>query len=271
MPELPEVETTRRGIEPWITGRRVAGVEIRERRLRRPITRGLAAALTGERIETVARRAKYLLLGTSSGTVILHLGMSGSLRICRPAPPPGAHDHVDIGFDDGRVLRFTDPRRFGLLLWTRDDPLAHPLLSRLGPEPLGEGFDGRHLHALSRGRRAAVKSFVMDGRVVVGVGNIYASESLHRAGIHPLRAAGRISAARYERLAQSIRDVLGEAIEAGGTTLRDFTDSDGRPGYFAHHLSVYGQAGNPCPGCGRPISQRVIGQRASYFCVACQR
>jgi formamidopyrimidine-DNA glycosylase len=271
MPELPEVETTRRGIEPWIVGRRVAAVSIRERRLRRPITRGLATTLTGQRIETVRRRAKYLLLGTAAGTAVLHLGMSGSLRICRPAPPPGAHDHVDIGFDDGRILRYTDPRRFGLLLWTRDDPLAHPLLARLGPEPLGEDFDGDHLHALSRGRRAAVKNFIMDGRVVVGVGNIYASESLHRAGMHPLRAAGRVSAARYRRLAQSIREVLGEAIEAGGTTLRDFTDSDGRPGYFAHHLNVYGHAGEPCPGCGEPIRQRVIGQRASYFCINCQR
>jgi formamidopyrimidine-DNA glycosylase len=271
MPELPEVETTRRGIEPWVIGRRVAGVTVREPRLRRPVSPQLAAALTGQRIRSVGRRAKYLLLGTPAGTAILHLGMSGSLRICRPAPPPGAHDHIDLEFEDGRVLRFTDPRRFGLMVWTRADPLRHPLLARLGPEPLGDDFDGGHLYLLSRRRRAAVKSFIMDGRIVVGVGNIYASESLHRAGIHPLRAAGRISAARYDRLAGCIREVLGEAIEAGGTTLRDFTGGDGRPGYFAHHLSVYGHAGEPCPACGRPIRQRVIGQRASYFCVGCQR
>ncbi len=254
-----------------MTGRRVERVTIRDRRLRRPIPRSLPQALIGERIEGVRRRAKYLLLDTASGTAILHLGMSGSLRICRPAPAPETHDHVDIVFDDGRVLRYTDPRRFGLLLWTTRDPLAHPLLAPLGPEPLGEDFDGVHLHRRSRGRRAAVKNFIMDGRIVVGVGNIYASESLHRAGIHPLRAAGRVSAARYDRLADRIRDVLSEAIAAGGTTLRDFTDSDGRPGYFSHHLDVYGHAGEPCPGCGEPIRQRVIGQRASYFCIRCQR
>jgi formamidopyrimidine-DNA glycosylase len=271
MPELPEVETTRRGIEPWVRGRRVARVTVRQPRLRRPVSRALASALTGETIDSVERRAKYLLLGTAAGTAILHLGMSGSLRICRPAPAPGPHDHVDLELDDGRVLRFTDPRRFGLLLWTRADPLDHPLLARLGPEPLGEAFGGAHLHALSRGRRTAVKNFIMDGRIVVGVGNIYASESLHRAGIHPLRAAGRVSAARYDRLAGCIREVLAEAIAAGGTTLRDFTGGDGRPGYFAHHLNVYGHAGEPCPGCGAPIRQRVIGQRASYFCPGCQR
>mgnify|MGYP001815368273 FL=1 len=271
MPELPEVETTRRGILPWVTGRTVDAVTVRERRLRRPIPRSLAPALTGQRVDGVSRRAKYLLLETAAGTAIVHLGMSGSLRICRPAPAPDTHDHVDLVFDDGRVLRYTDPRRFGLLLWTTRDPLAHPLLARLGPEPLGADFDGAHLYRLSRGRRAAVKNFIMDGRVVVGVGNIYASESLHRAGIHPLRAAGRVSAARYERLAECIRGVLAEASEAGGTTLRDFTGSDGRPGYFAHHLNVYGHAGEPCPGCGAPIRQRVIGQRASYFCIRCQR
>ena len=206
MPELPEVETTRRGIAPWLEGRRVARLVIRERRLRQPIPRGLAAALTGQRIDAVSRRAKYLLLRTAAGTAILHLGMSGSLRALKPSPPPKTHDHVDIELDDGRVLRYTDPRRFGLLLWTRADPLAHPLLARLGPEPLGPDFSGDHLYRLSR-----------------------------------------------------------------GTTLRDFTGSDGQPGYFAHHLSVYGHAGKPCPGCGAPIRQRVIGQRASFFCVGCQR
>ena len=271
MPELPEVETTRRGIAPWLEGRRVARLVVRERRLRQPIPRGLASALTGQRIDTVSRRAKYLLLRTAAGTAILHLGMSGSLRALKPPPPPQTHDHVDIELDDGRVLRYTDPRRFGLLLWTRADPFAHPLLARLGPEPLGPEFSGNHLYRLSRGRKAAVKNFIMDGRMVVGVGNIYASESLHMAGIHPNRPAGRISEARYERLAGCIRKVLAAAIEAGGTTLRDFTGSDGQPGYFAHHLTVYGHAGAPCPGCGAPIRHRVIGQRASYFCPACQR
>lgn len=271
MPELPEVETTRRGIAPALTGRRVTAVVVREPRLRRPVPPALARELPGQRVETVTRRGKYLLLGTRSGTVILHLGMSGSLRILAGDAPPGRHDHVDLVFDDGAVLRLRDPRRFGLVLWTRGDPLQHELLRDLGPEPLDEGFGGACLYARSRGRRVAVKAFLMDARVVVGIGNIYANEALACAGIHPLRAAGRISAARYEDLAACIRQVLGAAIEAGGTTLRDFRDGSGRPGYFAVSLGVYGRTGEPCPRCGAPIRCVRQAQRATWYCPRCQR
>ncbi len=271
MPELPEVETTRRGIAPHLEGHAVTGVTVRQRRLRWPVPKGLGRSLTGQTLSTVSRRGKYLLLRFERGSVILHLGMSGSLRIVAADTPPGKHDHLDIAFDTGRSLRLTDPRRFGAVLYTRDDPARHPLLADLGPEPLAAGFDGPHLHARSRGRRLAVKAFIMDSKVVVGVGNIYASEALFLAGIHPRRPAGRISAARYDTLARTIREVLAAAIRAGGTTLRDFTDSDGRPGYFARQLHVYGREGEPCPACGTPIRLEVIGQRASYFCPKCQR
>ena len=272
MPELPEVETTRRGIEPHVRGRRVAAVRVRERRMRQPVTPGLEGELAGQTVERVERRGKYLLLYTAAGTLILHLGMSGSMRLLQGGEvPPGPHDHLDIVFEGGTVLRLRDPRRFGLALWTREDPLRHALLGSLGPEPLGAGFDGAYLHTLSRGRRTAVKTFIMDGRVVVGVGNIYASEALHCAGIHPLRAAGRISAERYERLAACIRKVLRAAIRQGGTTLRDFSDGDGRPGYFAQRLAVYGREGLPCPTCGAAIRCLRQAQRSTYFCPACQR
>lgn len=272
MPELPEVETTRRGIEPHIRGRRVAAVRVRERRLRQPVPPGLEGALAGQTVERVERRGKYLLLRTAAGTLLMHLGMSGSLRLLRSKDvPPGPHDHLDIAFDDGSVLRLRDPRRFGLALWTRGDPLRHALLQGLGPEPLEAGFDGAHLYAASRGRRAAVKALIMDSRIVVGVGNIYASEALHCAGIHPLRAAGRISAERYERLAACIRKVLRAALRRGGTTLRDFSDGDGRPGYFAQSLAAYGREGLPCPACGAAIRCIRQGQRSTYFCPVCQR
>ncbi len=271
MPELPEVETTRRGIAPHVEGHRVSGVTVRQRQLRWPVPKGLGRTLAGQRLESVERRGKYLLLRFERGTVIIHLGMSGSLRLVPEDTPAQKHDHVDIAFDTGRILRLHDPRRFGAVLHTRGNPLDHELLAHLGPEPLGTGFDGAHLFQLSRNRRAPVKAFIMDSKIVVGVGNIYASEALFLAGIHPRRPAGRIGAARYDRLAASIRDVLTAAIRAGGTTLRDFTDSNGRPGYFARHLHVYGREGEPCPGCGIPIRQEVIAQRASYYCPACQR
>ncbi len=270
MPELPEVETTRRGIAPHVEGRTVTGVTVRQRQLRWPVPKGLGRSLKGQTLQAVSRRGKYLLLGFDRGTVILHLGMSGSLRLVPCDTPPGRHDHVDIAFDSGRCLRLTDPRRFGAVLHTRDDPHHHELLARLGPEPLAPGFDGHWLYERSRKRRQAVKAFIMDSKVVVGVGNIYASEALFLAGIHPRRPAGRIGAARYDALAGAIREVLTAAIEAGGTTLRDFTQSDGRPGYFARELHVYGREGNPCPACGTPIRQEVIGQRSSYFCPKCQ-
>ncbi len=271
MPELPEVETTRAGIAPHITGRTVTGVIVRERRLRWPIPARLGTELPGLRLQAVRRRAKYLLLDTRAGSAILHLGMSGSLRILTRTLPPQKHDHVDIGFSGGVILRFNDPRRFGCLLWTRRDPLRHPLLTRLGPEPLEDAFSGKHLWQRSRGRKLAVKAFIMDASVVVGVGNIYASEALFRAGIHPRRAAGRISLARYVKLAAEIRAVLTAAIKAGGTTLRDYTDSDGLPGYFRHALAVYDRKDEACERCGDAIRQEVIGQRSTYFCVTCQR
>jgi formamidopyrimidine-DNA glycosylase len=271
VPELPEVETTRRGIAPWIEGERATEIVVRERRLRWPVPAGLARTLEGRRLERVDRRAKYLILRWESGSLLLHLGMSGSLRVLTGPAPPGRHDHLDIGFAHGRVLRFNDPRRFGSVHWTRADPARHPLLADLGPEPLGPDFTGAHLYGSARGRRVAVKPHLMNSRVVVGVGNIYASEALFRAGIHPRRPAGRISLARMERLAGAVREVLSEAIEQGGTTLRDFTWGDGRPGYFQQSLAVYGRAGEPCPTCERPLSSEVLGQRATYFCGRCQR
>ena len=271
MPELPEVETTRRGIAPHLEGRRVTGVTVFQGRLRRPVPAALRRELPGQVIERVWRRGKYLLLASAAGTVIIHLGMSGSLRLVPCGAPLLPHEHVEIRLAGGRCLRLRDPRRFGLVLWTRRPPLQHPLLRHLGPEPLDDGFDGDYLYTRSRGRRVAVKSFIMDGRVVVGVGNIYASEALFRAAIHPARPAGRISRARYARLAKEIRAVLEAAIAAGGSTLRDFTDGEGRPGYFTRSLLVYGRAGKPCPRCGAALRQMRLGQRATYYCARCQR
>ena len=270
MPELPEVETTRRGIEPWLNGKIVEKVTVRQRQLRWPVPRRLDRELPGQQVLRVGRRAKYLLVETARGTLIIHLGMSGSLRVLGDRPAPGNHDHVDLELSSGRMLRFNDPRRFGALLWTTRDPLKHPLLRGLGPEPLGPQFGGDVLYRAARGRRVAIKNFIMNARVVVGVGNIYASEALFRAGIHPTRAAGRVSRGRMERLADAIRAVLSDALEAGGTTLRDFTWGDGQPGYFAQQLQVYDRAGLPCPACSGPVRRRVIGQRSTFFCAACQ-
>jgi len=270
VPELPEVETTRRGIEPHCVGRRVSGVVVRERRLRWPVPPDLEEVLTGIGIESVGRRAKYLLLGTRSGTLMIHLGMSGSLRLSSPAEPPRRHDHIDLLLESGPCLRFNDPRRFGSFHWlVPGEPVA--LLQHLGPEPLSAAFDGAWLYGLSRRRRNAVKNFIMDGRVVVGVGNIYASEALFLAGIRPDRAAGRISRARYETLSGTIKQVLTSAITQGGTTLRDFVGGDGRPGYFARQLRVYGRGGEPCRRCMAPLREVRLGQRSSVYCVTCQR
>ena len=271
MPELPEVETTRRGIAAHLTGERVTHVTVREPRLRWRVPRALARELPDQRIAAVRRRAKYLLLDTHAGSAIVHLGMSGSLRIVPAGTAVRAHDHVDIAFDSGQVLRFNDPRRFGTLLWTRSDPLRHRLLAHLGPEPLEFNFDGTYLHEASRGRRAPVKSFLMDGNVVVGVGNIYANEALHLAGIHPAREAGRISRARYDALAGTVKQVLNNAIERGGTTLRDFLSAEGEPGYFQLDLLAYEREGEPCRKCGTRIKRLVVGQRSSYYCPRCQR
>ncbi len=271
MPELPEVETTRRGIAPSLEGRHIDRVIVRERRLRWPVPRGLEKKLEGCRVTGVRRRAKYLLIDTDGGTLIAHLGMSGSLRVLDRDALLVPHDHVDLALDSGRVLRFNDPRRFGCLLWVRDEPERHPLLASLGPEPLEPGFDGNYLWRKARGRRVAIKLFVMNAAIVVGVGNIYASEALFRAGIRPTTPAHRVSRARMAALADAIRDVLGEAIRVGGTTLRDYVNPDGLPGYFRQRLFVYERAGEPCRRCGTPIRHRVQGQRSTYWCPTCQR
>ena len=271
MPELPEVETTRRGVEPHILRQTVTKVVVREPRMRWPVPKQLPQLLQGRRIESVSRRAKYLLLGFEHGTVILHLGMSGSLRVVDCKEPPAKHDHVDILLASGKALRLTDPRRFGAVLWQAGSVFEHKLLASLGPEPLQEGFSGQRLYQLSRGRRAPVKTFIMDNAVVVGVGNIYANEALFAAGIRPDRAAGRVSLIRYESLAETIRQVLSRAIEQGGTTLRDFVGGDGKPGYFSQELKVYGRAGLGCSVCERTLTELRLGQRSTVFCKSCQR
>ena len=269
MPELPEVETSRRGIAPWMENQDVSGVVVRQHKLRWPVASEIERVLPGQRIRSLNRRAKYLLIGTDAGTALLHLGMSGSVRIIDTGTPAGVHDHVDIELDSGKALRFRDPRRFGSLLWA-EDPYQHPLLRGLGPEPLGDDFDGEYLRDLARGRRVTIKQFLMNAAVVVGVGNIYASESLFVARIHPKRQAGRIALPRMDSLATAIKMVLGKAIDAGGTTLRDFYGGDGEPGYFQQQLEVYGRAGEPCLRCKRPISAVVLAQRSTYYCKNCQ-
>ena len=271
MPELPEVETVRRGIAPHLVGEEVDRMVIRQRRLRWPISRILPGAVANQPVHAVGRRAKYLLIDLASGHLIWHLGMSGSLRVLQHPPPPGAHDHVDLVLKNGAVLRFRDPRRFGSLHWTRADPLRHRLLKDLGLEPLEEEFGGEWLYAKSRGRSGAVKNFLMDSRVVAGIGNIYANEALFEAGISPTRAAGRVGLGRYRRLAEVTKVILDRAIRAGGTTLRDFTKAEGEPGYFAHELQVYGRAGEACPRCGKPVNSQTIGQRSSFYCQRCQK
>ena len=271
MPELPEVETTRRGIAPRLTGQRITTVRVREPRLRWPVSPDLAAALPLAPVDAVERRAKYLLIRTAAGTAMLHLGMSGSLRFVDPDQPLRPHDHVELLLADGGALRFNDPRRFGSLLWIAGDPLVHPLLVGLGPEPLGPAFTAAWLRERTRSRRAAIKTVIMDGHVVVGVGNIYASESLFRAGIRPGRAAGRVTLPQLNRLVDAIRAVLDAAIQAGGTTLRDFYNGEGKPGYFGREIQVYGRADQPCLACGTRVRQRRIGQRSTFWCPQCQR
>jgi len=269
MPELPEVETTRRGIEPSISGRRISGWQLRQPRLRWPVE--LPDRLRGERVHRVLRRAKYLILEIDSGALIVHLGMSGSLQLTNVGAPAGRHDHVDLEFDGRRALRLTDPRRFGSIHYHEGDWRTHWLIRGLGVEPLDAAFSGAHLHSVSRGRRVAVKLLLMDAAVVVGVGNIYANESLFRAGIRPRHAAGRIPLDRYAALAESVRVVLREAIDQGGTTLRDFVDESGRRGYFSQSLNVYGREGLPCYRCGSVLKGLRLGQRATVYCPNCQR
>jgi formamidopyrimidine-DNA glycosylase len=269
VPELPEVETTRRGLAPHLVGRTVIALDIRQPRLRWPIPDSLRTSLPGQRIEEVERRAKYLLIHTAVGSALLHLGMSGSLRVLPAATPIGTHDHVDWRLDSGRVLRFTDPRRFGSQLWQPRGEI-HPLLAGLGPEPLSGDFDGDHLWARSRSRVAAVKVLLMDQAIVVGVGNIYAAEALFAAGIHPKRAAGSVSRGRYACLANEVKRILAYAITRGGTTLRNFISPDGARGYFEQELFVYGRAGEPCKVCGTPIRAIALGQRSTFYCPRCQ-
>lgn len=270
VPELPEVETTRRGIAPHVTGHRVTGVVLRRPDLRWPIPPEIRDEFPGQRIDDVRRRAKYLLLDAQTGSAIVHLGMSGSLRVLAADTLVKTHDHVDIALDSGRVLRLTDPRRFGAVLWQPAGEI-HELLQGLGPEPLSDAFDADYLAAKARKRAAPIKHVLMDQRVVVGVGNIYAAEALFRAGIHPARAAGKIGRERLERLVQAIRDILAYAIRRGGTTLRDFINPDGEPGYFEQELFVYGRAGEPCKACGTVLRAADWGQRATVYCPRCQR
>lgn len=268
MPELPEVETTRRGIEPHVRGQVIDEIIIRDARLRWPISPEVAS-LAGRRVVALARRGKYLIMELDRGSLIWHLGMSGSMRILPVGSPGADHEHVELRLANGQALKFRDPRRFGALLYTAEDPLCHRLLGNLGPEPLGDRFDADYLYGCCKGRRVAIKNLLMNSHVVVGVGNIYASEALFRAGIRPGRAARRVSKARVARLVEAVRETLSSAIACGGTTLQDFTQADGKPGYFRNELMVYGNRGG-CPICGTAIRQVVLGQRASYYCPGCQ-
>ena len=270
MPELPEVETTLRGIAPHISGQRIIGADIRTARLRFDIPQDLAQTIVGSRVERVYRRAKYLLFDCGNGTIILHLGMSGSLRLLDGTVEPTRHEHFDLRFGNQQVLRFRDPRRFGALLWTQTDVLRHPLLINLGLEPLSGAFDGKALVDLARGRKTAIKQLLMDSHALAGVGNIYAAESLFRAGIDPRRAAGRISATRLTQLVSAIKSTLNDAIAAGGSSLRDFVGGSGEAGYFQHRYFVYGRGGLPCRRCGTTLKSLRLGQRASVFCPRCQ-
>ena len=271
MPELPEVETTCRGIAPHLLNRTIKTVRVRNRNLRWPVSTSLPRRLSGQRISAVERRGKYILIKTLAGTLLVHLGMSGSLRVLDEKTPPEKHDHVDLVVDSGQCLRLRDPRRFGCVLWTRHDPASHKLLRELGPEPLEKGFSPEYLYARSRGRKLAIKNHIMNSHVVVGVGNIYASEALFLSGIRPTRPAGRVSREKITNLVNSIKTVLRAAIKQGGTTLRDFSNSEGKPGYFSQRLNVYDRQGEACPVCGSSIKQVNVGQRSTYYCPACQK
>ena len=267
MPELPEVETTLRGIEPYISAQQIVSLTVKQPALRWPVTAGIESIVSGQTLHRVVRRAKYLIFEMDHGSILVHLGMSGSLRIVNSSTSWRKHDHIEILMSNGYALRFHDPRRFGCWLWSADE---HSQLSKLGPEPLSDKFNGDLLYQLSRKRKMAVKPFIMDSSVVVGVGNIYAAESLFRSGIRPDRAASRISIKRYQVLAKNVKQILATAIEQGGTTLRDFVNSDGEPGYFQQSLDVYGRGGEPCKVCQRTLKEIRLGQRSSVFCSNCQ-
>ena len=269
MPELPEVETTCRGIRPHVTGAILKKVLVRNARLRVPVPENLEQILGGQTLNTITRRAKYMLFNFPTGSLIVHLGMSGSLRIVETDEPAGIHDHVDLVFEK-QAVRLRDPRRFGLVVWQAGNGLEHPLLSRLGIEPLSSEFDGACLHALCHNRRMPIKQVLMDGHRIVGVGNIYASESLFRAQIHPLEPAGNLSLQHCTHLVTAIREILAAAIQAGGSTLRNFVGGDGQPGYFQQYYNVYGRKDQPCHRCMAPIQRIVLGQRSTFFCPECQ-
>ncbi len=270
MPELPEVETTRRGVEPHVVGRRIIALAVHEPRLRWPVAAAIAGEVSGQRVRGAGRRAKYLLIELERGTLLLHLGMSGSLRVLPAETPRVAHDHLDLVLDSGLALRFNDPRRFGSLHYTSEDPQQHPLLASLAPEPFDRAFDARYLARITRGRRVAIKQLLMNSRLVVGVGNIYANEALFRARIRPGRQARSLTRAEAARLVRAVRAVLANAIRVGGTTLRDYVNTDGDPGYFRQKLYVYERAGQPCRVCRTPIRARTQGQRSTYYCPSCQ-
>jgi len=271
VPELPEVETTLRGIAPHLAGQQVRDIVIRNPSLRWPIPGKLPELLRGQTIRQLGRRAKYLLIAFDHGTLILHLGMSGSLRILTAPTPADKHEHFDLVLRNGTVMRLRDPRRFGAVLWHEGDVAQHPLLATLGPEPLQDGFNAEQLYAATRKRKAAIKLVIMDNRVVVGVGNIYANEALFRAGIRPQLAAGKLGKERCARLTETIKEVLLAAIKQGGSSLRDYVDSDGKQGYFQQHYFVYGRAGEACRKCGTAIRQLRQGQRSTFYCPLCQR
>lgn len=270
MPELPEVEVTRLGIEPYLRGQVIDKIKVHQRQMRWPVPDEVHLA-EGHLVNEVKRRAKYLFIKTNAGDLVLHLGMSGKMRVVDIGLERQKHDHIEIELQSGKKLVLNDPRRFGSCLWqNKDDAEPLAILSNLGPEPLTDEFDGKHLYALSRNRKAPVKSFIMDNAIVVGVGNIYANESLFNSGIDPRRQAGKVSLQRYLVLAEQIKVVLAKAIEQGGTTLQDFSQADGNPGYFAQHLRVYGRAGEECETCQGVIQSKVIGQRNTFFCEVCQ-
>jgi formamidopyrimidine-DNA glycosylase len=271
MPELPEIETILRGLEPHLTGQEIMGAAIRNRQLRWPIPSRLPVILRGRTIRALHRRAKYLLIECDSGTLLLHLGMSGSLRLLPAGTPVEKHDHFDLLLSNGMMVRLNDPRRFGAVLWQEGEASQHPLMARLGPEPLEGGFDANALYRATRKRHAAIKQVIMDSRVVTGVGNIYANEALFRAGIRPQLAAGKLNLPRCARLVQAIRETLQEAIAQGGSSVRDFVDSNGNPGHFQQHYRVYGRADLPCRACGSAIRQLRQGQRSSFYCPKCQK
>ena len=270
MPELPEVETTRRGIAPYVKGQRIIRVVVRERRLRYPIPRKFGALLSGKRIVELKRRGKYLLLVCDAGTLIVHLGMSGTLRVVSADKPAEKHDHIDIHLSNGWALRLRDPRRFGLMMWTENDPQQHPLLMDMGPEPLTKAFNVVYLAKRARGRNTSIKQFIMDTKVVAGVGNIYANEALFLAKVPPSRAVDKISAEEFGLIAKAVKQILRKAIRAGGTSLRDYVDGEGRSGYFSQQLFVYGRGGQPCRRCKHRIKVMRLGQRSTYFCPHCQ-